>query len=278
MTFKLDAKSKADQLDVLKLKFQIPGMTVNDKLGHVQMRDLEFETNQGLNSVLDQGKTRLNIASIQRTDRNVQQFGSGELKDFAVLVNTGVDEHKVNFDTQVKIGEMRLHNIPSFRDFQMNMSLKALNRQKTQAFLDLLEKNSEVCETKKELSQDLMNSFLAIVNDGFSFESQNNQIKAGEGYAKANLTGKVMPGHQSSFESLVKMAPNLVEYQANVEYDKQIMKTIMKNYLQQGGKTLSDQELEQMLNGMQQSLQAKREGDILKIGIEYKYGEKKFLN
>lgn len=278
MTFKLDAKSKADQLDVLKLKFQIPGMTVNDKLGHVQMHDLEFETNQGLNSVLDQGKTRLNIASIQRTDRNVQQFGSGELKDFAVLVNTGVDEHKVNFDTQVKIGEMRLHNIPSFRDFQINMSLKALNRQKTQAFLDLLEKNSEVCETKKELSQDLMNSFLAIVNDGFSFESQNNQIKTGEGYAKANLTGKVMPGHQSSFESLVKMAPNLVEYQANVEYDKQIMKTIMKNYLQQGGKTLSDQELEQMLNGMQQSLQAKREGDILKIGIEYKYGEKKFLN
>ena len=74
------------------------------------------------------------------------------------------------------------------------------------------------------------------------------------------------------------MAPNLVEYQANIEYDKQIMKTIMKNYLQQGGKTLSDQELEQMLDGMQQTLQAKREGDILKIGIEYKYGEKKFLN
>ncbi|MFH7764478.1 DUF945 family protein [Acinetobacter sp. BSP-28] len=278
MTLKIDAKSKADQLDVLNLKFQIPNITVNDKLGHVQMRDLEFETNQGLNSVLDEGKTRVNIASIQRTDRNVQQFGSGELKDFALIVNTELDEHKVNFDTQIKIGEMNLHKTPSFRDFQMNMNLKALNKQKIQTFLDLLEKKSEVCATKQELSQDLANSFLAIVNDGFSFESQNNQIKVGDGYAKASLTGKVMPGHQSSFESLLKMAPNLVEYQANVEYDKQIMKTIMKNYLQQGGKTLSDQELEQMLDGMQQTLQAKREGDILKIGIEYKYGEKKFLN
>lgn len=74
------------------------------------------------------------------------------------------------------------------------------------------------------------------------------------------------------------MAPSLVEYQANVEYDKQIMKTLMSNYMQQGGKTLSDQELEQMLNGMQQAVQAKRKGDVLKIGIEYKYGEKKFLN
>ncbi len=74
------------------------------------------------------------------------------------------------------------------------------------------------------------------------------------------------------------MAPSLVEYQVNIEYDKQIMKTLMSNYLQQDGKTLSDQELEQMLNGMQQVMQAKREGDVLKIGMEYKYGEKKFLN
>ncbi len=278
MTFKLDAKSKDNQLDVLNLKFQIPNMTVNDKSGHMQMSGLEFETNQGLNSVLDKGKTRLNIASIRRTDRNVEQFGSGELKDFALLMNTGIDQHKVDFDTQVKIGEMNLHKTPTFRDFQMNMNLKALNKQKIQTFLDLLEKNSEVCGIKEALNQNLVKSFLAIVNEGFSFESQNNQIKVGDGYAKASLTGKVMPGHQSSFESLVKMAPSLVEYQANVEYDKQIMKMIMKNYLQQSGKTLSDQELEQMLNGMQQSLQAKRKGDILKVGIEYKYGEKKFLN
>ncbi|WP_171262984.1 DUF945 family protein [Acinetobacter sp. ANC 4169] len=278
MTFKIAAKSNADQLDIHNLKFQIPNITVNDKLGHVQMRDLEFETNQGSNSVLDEGKTRLNIASIQRTDRNVQQFGSGELKNFALMVNTGVDQQLVNFDTQLKIGEMTMPKTPSMRDFQMNMNLKALNKQKIQTFFDLLEKNTEVCESKKELSQDVVNSFLAIVNEGFSFESENNQIKVGDGYAKASLTGKVMPGHQTSFESLFKMAPNLVEYQANVEYDKQIMKIIMKNYLQQGGKALSDQELEQMLNGMQQSLQAKREGDILKVGIEYKYGEKKFLN
>ncbi len=278
MTFTMLAKSKDDQFDVLNVKFQIPNMMVNDKLGQMQMRDLEFESNQGLNTVLKEGEARLNIASIQRTDRNVQQFGSGELKGFALRVNTQLDKTKVAFDTQVKIDEMTMYKTPSFHDFEMNFKLTDLNRQKVQNFFDLLEKSSAACIAKEELNQDMVSSFLAIVNDGFAFESQNNQIKVGEGYAKASLTGKVMPGHQSSFESLVKMAPNLVEYQANLEYDKQIMKTIMKNYLQQGGKTLSDQELEQMLDGMQQTLQAKREGDILKIGIEYKYGEKKFLN
>ena len=278
MTFKMDAKSKGNQLEILNAKLQIPNMTVSDKLGHVQMREVEFETTQGLNSTFDEGKTQLNIASIKRTDRDVQQFGSGEFKDFVLVMNTGIDKQTVNFDTQLNIKEVVMHKIPTFQKLQMNFNLKALNKQKVQDFFDLLEKNSEVCIAKEELSQELANSLLSIVNEGFTFESQNNQIKLGEGFAKAGLSGKVMPGHQSSFASLVKMAPSLVEYQANVEYDKQIMKTLMSNYLQQGSKTLSDQELEQMLNGMQQAMQAKRDGDVLKIGIEYKYGEKKFLN
>jgi hypothetical protein len=278
MTFKVDAKSKDDQLKILNAKLEIPNMTVSDKLGHLEMREVELETTQGLSSTLDEGRTQLNIASIKRTDRNVQQFGSGEFKDFALMMNTGIDQHTVNFDTQLNIKEVVMHKIPTLQKLQMNFNLKALNKQKVQAFFDLLEKNSEVCVAKEELTPELANRFLSIVNEGFAFESQNNQINLGEGFAKASLSGKVMPGHQSSFASLVKMAPSLVEYQANIEYDKQIMKTLMSNYMQQGGKALSDQELEQMLNGMQQAVQAKRKGDVLKIGIEYKYGEKKFLN
>ncbi|TCB46862.1 DUF945 family protein [Acinetobacter terrestris] len=278
MTFKVDAKSKDDQLKILNAKLEIPNMTVSDKLGHLEMREVELETTQGLSSTLDEGRTQLNIASIKRTDRNVQQFGSGEFKDFALMMNTGIDQHTVNFDTQLNIKEVVMHKIPTLQKLQMNFNLKALNKQKVQALFDLLEKNSEVCVAKEELTPELANRLLSIVNEGFSFESQNNQINLGEGFAKASLSGKVMPGHQSSFAGLVKMAPSLVEYQANVEYDKKIMKTLMSNYMQQGGKTLSDQELEQMLNGMQQAVQAKRKGDVLKIGIEYKYGEKKFLN
>ena len=278
MTFKVDAKSKDDQLKILNAKLEIPNMTVSDKLGHLEMREVELETTQGLSSTLDEGKTQLNIASIKRTDRNVQQFGSGEFKDFALMMNTGIDQHTVNFDTQLNIKEVVMHKIPTLQKLQMNFNLKVLNKQKVQAFFNLLEKNSEVCVAKEELTPELANRLLSIVNEGFAFESQNNQINLGEGFAKASLSGKVMPGHQSSFASLVKMAPSLVEYQANVEYDKQIMKTLMSNYMQQGGKALSDQELEQMLNGMQQAVQAKRKGDVLKIGIEYKYGEKKFLN
>lgn len=278
MTFKMDAKSKGDQLKILNAKLQIPNMTVSDKLGHLEIREVEFETTQGLNSTFDEGETRLNIASIKRTDRNMQQFGSGEFKDFALLMNTDIDKHKVNFDTQLNIKEVVMHKIPTFQKLQMNFNLKALNKQKIQAFFDLLEKNSEVCIVKDEFSKELADSFLSIINEGFTFESQDNQINLGEGYAKASLSGKVMPGHQTSFTSLVKMAPSLIEYQANIEYDKQIMKTLLGNYLQQGSKTLSDQELEHMLNSMQQAVQAKREGDVLKIGVEYKYGEKKFLN
>jgi hypothetical protein len=40
---------------------------------------------------------------------------------------------------------------------------------------------------------------------------------------------------------------------------------------------MSDQELENMFSSMQQSGQLKRDGDVMKMSLEYKYGEKKFL-
>lgn len=207
MTFKVDAKSKDDQLKILNAKLEIPNMTVSDKLGHLEMREVELETTQGLSSTLDEGKTQLNIASIKRTDRNVQQFDSGEFKDFALMMNTGIDQHTVNFDTQLNIKEVVMHKIPTLQKLQMNFNLKALNKQKVQAFFDLLEKNSEVCVAKEELTPELANRLLSIVNEGFAFESQNNQINLGEGFAKASLSGKVMPSHHLHLPAWLKWHP-----------------------------------------------------------------------
>ena len=41
---------------------------------------------------------------------------------------------------------------------------------------------------------------------------------------------------------------------------------------------MTEQNLENMLSTMQQSGQIKRDGDTLKMSLEYKFGEKKFLN
>ena len=49
------------------------------------------------------------------------------------------------------------------------------------------------------------------------------------------------------------------------------------NYLNAAGKSMSDQELEQMLSAMQSNQQIQRDGDEFKLSMHYQYGEKKFL-
>jgi hypothetical protein len=51
----------------------------------------------------------------------------------------------------------------------------------------------------------------------------------------------------------------------------------MNNYMNAAGKSMSDQELEQILSAMQSNQQIQRDGDEFKLSMHYQYGEKKFL-
>ena len=73
------------------------------------------------------------------------------------------------------------------------------------------------------------------------------------------------------------MVPSLVEYKADMQFDKNMVASIMKSLPGQKQQSMSDQELESILSSMQQSGQLKRDGDVMKMSMEYKYGDKKFL-
>lgn len=76
---------------------------------------------------------------------------------------------------------------------------------------------------------------------------------------------------------MVKMMPSLMEYKADIQFDKNMISRIMNNYLQKGGISMSDQEIESMLSTMQSSGQVKREGNTMKMSVDYKYGQTNFL-
>ncbi len=65
-------------------------------------------------------------------------------------------------------------------------------------------------------------------------------MKLGTGSIRADLVGKVMPGHQTTVEGLAKMFPSLLEMQTDVSFNKQVVKTIMNNYMNAAGKSMSE--------------------------------------
>ena len=276
MQIEFQAKQVQGQHKILNMSLDLPALSIRDEFGNTQLKGMHFKTNQALNAqALEPGYFQFNIAEMQRQDR--EAHASGQMKNLSWRMDTQLHERTVDIQSKFKIAELGLDNVPAMQDLQFNWDVKDLQRTKTQTFFDIIQKQSNSCLEAENFEKDARQAMIAIINDGFKFESKHNQLKLGTGSIQADVVGKVMPGHQTTLEGLAKMFPSLLEAQTDVSFNKQVVKTMMNNYMRAAGKSMSDQELEQMLSAMQSSQQIHRDGDEFKLSMHYQYGEKKFL-
>ena len=278
VTLEYRAKPVNDQLQMQDLKLDIPNLTMMDAETHFQMTGLKIETNQGLNgNYLEAGKTTVQMDLLKMADRGLNNPISAELKNYRVEAESDLTDRVLNTKMAVQVGEMKMTFSPVIQNVKFNFNVQDVNRAKLQALFDIIEKSENSCLAQEKLLQDLEPALLAVINEGFKFDSSDNQIKIGTGEAKASLTGRFMPSHQKTLKGMVAMVPSLVEYKADVQFDKNMVASIMNSIPGKAGLSMSDQDIETMLSSMQQSGQLKRDGDVMKMSMEYKYGEKKFL-
>jgi hypothetical protein len=278
VTLEYRAKPVNDQLQMQDLKLDIPNLTMMDAETHFQMTGLKIETNQGLNgNYLEAGKTTVQMDLLKMADRGLNNPISAELKNYRVEAESDLTDRVLNTKMAVQVGEMKMTFSPVMQNVKFNFNVQDVNRAKLQALFDIIEKSENSCLAQEKLLQDLEPALLAVINEGFKFDSSDNQIKIGTGEAKASLTGRFMPSHQKTLKGMIAMVPSLVEYKADVQFDKNMVASIMNSIPGKAGLSMSDQDIETMLSSMQQSGQLKRDGDVMKMSMEYKYGEKKFL-
>jgi uncharacterized protein YdgA (DUF945 family) len=278
VTLEYRTKSVDDQLQVQDLTLKIPNLTVTDAETHFQMTGLTLQTNQGLSgNYLEAGKTKIHMDLLKMSDRSLNNPMSAELKNYRIEAESDLMERVLNTKFSIQADEMKVPYSPVMQNIQFNFNLQDLNRAKLQTFFDIVEKRENSCLAKETILEDLEPALLAVINEGFKFESKDNQLKMGTGEAKASLTGRFMPSHQKTLKGMVSMVPSLVEYKADMQFDKNMVASIMKSLPGKAQQSMSDQELESMFSSMQQSGQLKRDGDVMKMSMEYKYGEKKFL-
>jgi uncharacterized protein YdgA (DUF945 family) len=279
MTLAFHAKPIDQQLKILDLQLEIPSLTVTDKRSNFKMMGLKLKTNQGLNGqYLEAGQTKIKMDLMQISNRDINTPFKAELKNLSMESQSKLTDRVLNTDMLLTLDEMKMPFVPIMQDLELNFNVTEVNRQKLQAFFDILAKGENSCLAKEKLLQDIEPALLAVINEGFYFESKNNQFAMDKGSAKASMTGRIMPSHQSNLMGMVKMMPSLMEYKADVEFDKNIMASVMNDYRAKADPAMSEQKIEEMLSSMQQSGQIKRDGDTLKMSVEYKFGEKKFLN
>ena len=278
MTLKFRAKPIEQQLKILDLRLEIPNLTVTDPNMHLQMVGLKLESNQGLNGeYLEAGESKIQMDLLKISDRDINKPTNAELKNFSIETQSELTDRVVNTEMLLRLDEMKMPSAPTVQNVQFNFNVLDVNRQKLQMLFDIFAKSENSCLAKEAMEKDMEPALLAVINEGFRFESKENQFAIGEGVAQASVTGRIMPSHQSTMMGMVKMMPSLMEYKADVQFDKNMISSIMNNYLHKGGISMSDQEIETMLSAMQNSGQVKREGNTMKMSVEYKYGQTNFL-
>ncbi len=278
MTLRFRAKPIEQQLKILDLQLEIPNFTITEPNMHMQMVGLKLATNQGLNGeYLEAGESKIQMDLLKMSDRDINKPISAEIKNFSLETQSKLTDRVLNTEMMLRLDEMKMPAAPAIQNLQFNFNVLDVNRQKMQALFDIVAKSENSCLAKETVEKDMEPALLAVINEGFRFESKENQFAIGDGVAQANVTGRIMPSHQSTVMGMVKMMPSLMEYKADVQFDKNMISRIMNNYLQKGGITMSDQEVESMLSTMQSSGQVKREGNTMKMSVEYKYGQTNFL-
>lgn len=256
-----------------ELFLQLPVVRVSEGQEQTMIQNLAIRTNQGLNQQnLESGFFEIQAGSIKRLDAN---FNAG-MRGMDLRWETQVNDKDVDFIGHLKASEMDFPGSPITKDLALNIELNKVSLDKVKAFSDLWHQVESSCEDVSESSEEMAQAFLAIAGQGLDFKSTSNSISVGGGKATANLEGKMMPGHHASIESFVKMVPSLLDFKADLSFDKNMMTAVMNNYLQLQGKTVSGQEIEAMFTGLESSGQGKRDGDNMVMSMQYKFGQKLF--
>lgn len=264
-----------DESEVSKVVFELPALTVTEGQIQVLAQNIKLDSNQGLGEKeIRDGHTHFSIGAFQRIDK---QF-SGKFKNFEMLMNTEVKDSRVTLDGSFKIGELTLPSTPLIKDMTINLALSNIKTQDLNSLSAVWDKSQNSCESSELMQADVSQAFLNLVNEGMDFKSEN-QLSMSDGTASAKLEGKLMPGHQGSLAAFAKMLPNLLSFKANLAFDKNIYRTVMNSYAQAStGKMLTEPDIEQAFSSLEASGQAKRDGDQLKMLLEYQFGQKQFLD
>ena len=264
----LQAKNSQKQFKLIDLSLTMPKLEFVERQQQFSMQDFTLHTNQGLNGTqLEDGYMKMNIQKIHAAQAHgaLQQMS---LQGLAVNTETKLDKNRVSVSNQIAFKQLQTPK-GNFQDLQMNFALTDINQENLQRLFTHYDQMMQTCQADQQYYASVEKDVLAILNQGFKFKSEGNQVKSGTAIAKVNLQGQMLPAHHLSFKGFTEMLPNLMEYRVNIEADKHIFKVFKPQ--------ATAAELDEMVYQLVQTMQAQRKGDFFHISMQYKNGQKTFM-
>ncbi len=267
-------KNQQDKMNLTELEMHLPKMTVVEGANNFSLQGLKLDVDQNMGSYkIEEGKSKLEVDLVKFGSADV----NGELKDLDFNSETKLHDKTVSFLSSFNFGSLSTGSGAPIEKFKMNFEVNDVNREKLQTIFDYFEKSSKTCVAEKNLKEQAVPQLLALLNDGLSIKSMDNQLKIGKGEAKFDLAGNLKKSNFTDFQSLMQTLPLMLEYKANFNFDKDVVKGLMALAPAGRQQQLSDADLDKVLNEFVSSGKVNRKGDDFSVNLSYKDGKQEFL-
>lgn len=275
---KFDTQVKNHTALIKSLEVVIPQLMISDEDGQIQFKNVGFKTNQGLNQqALEEGFTELSVDNI-----NVSMVGiesnNASFNKLMLRTDTEIKDQTVDFKTILKADQANVRSGAAYQALVMNLNLKDFNRSYMQNLFNLIQQQDSSCAAAQTYEKDLQASMLKLFNAGFKFESLKNNMTTRSGKVTADVTGQIMPNYVTSPESLVQMFNSLIDAKMDVQFDKKFLIDLLSMNKQNASNPgLPAQQVDAMLSNFEQQGRLKQDGAMVKMSMEYKFGQMNFL-
>lgn len=149
----------------------------------------------------------------------------------------------VDSDTKFEVGGLSWGG-KTYQNIRINAAFKGLNKAALQQFADLMERQQQSCLAPAQMEQSLKQIGVALLQKGLGFESAGNQVELNGSKATLAADVKLPAGQGDDAEALTRQAMETMQYTLTLAADRQFV--AQTGLLEQNGRTISDEELQQM--------------------------------
>lgn len=275
----LEFATQRKDLKMLKdVHFVMPSFVARNDKSYLALDQLELKADQmhyskilpKSSSTLTLNQFKLNTYDKVPIDINMQQFN--------LASESKISDKQFSIHNEFRIAKFKLPNSDDAGRVDLNFDVKNLDAEKLQVLLDELDNYGEQCNATAQSEEKMQHAVLALLEQGFKFESKDNAIVLGDTRLNAHLDGALTQAKYQDMDALAKNIANNVQLSGQMDSSKAFVRETLKMIPVLASQADNERVVDELLRGFQMQGFLKVEGDKLSSKFEYKAGKPRFIN
>lgn len=269
----LQAEPLDEMMTLTQMLVKSPQLSLMTAQKTLNLEDLEWTTNQGLNKALfEAGEMGLNIKQANFESFNGQERYYFQLNDYTQQLQTLIQEPLVQFKNAIHIQKIEFNGQRAIENIHLKSEVDGLQRVLINQIFKIIEQSQNSCVASESFKTDFDQAFMLVLNEGMNVKLTENTMEY-EGQAMTlDAHGTILPNYEKTPKSFVSSISKLVNAQLKAQFDPQMVSIVFPYASVDPVSKLNSQNIEQVIQTLEEKHKATRSGRLVRMESQYQMG------